>query len=77
MVFCCGCGFRTSGDVYDLLGHVRGKHYVEVRLGNCHYAHCNEDGCLRQNGHGRRLNSFESLQDHLIERHGIDIWEED
>lgn len=77
MVLCCGCGYRTSGDVDDLLGHVRGMHDVEVRLGNVHYAHCNEYQCCRQNGHGRRLNSFESLQHHLDHSHYVDIWEED
>ena len=76
MVFTCSCGFQTCGDIFDLLGHIRGHHDVDVHCGKSHYAHCNEDNCLRTNGHGRRLNSFYVLQAHLEETHQINIDEE-
>ena len=75
MVYTCElCDFHTTGSIGDLLAHIRGFHNVNVNPGNIHYAHCNE--CERQNGHGRRLNSFKALQMHLEADHGIDILEE-
>jgi hypothetical protein len=75
MGYWCGCGYATNGTLEDLLGHVRGCHDVCVRLGHIHFAHCNEDGCLRTNGHGRRLSSFEALQNHLNDEHCVEIGE--
>ena len=77
MGFSCSCGFYTNGDIDDdLLGHIRGHHDVEVRTGYSHFAHCNEDTCLRTNGHGRRINSFRELQIHLERCHWIEIYED-
>jgi hypothetical protein len=76
MGYWCECGYRTCGTLEDLLGHVRGHHDVCVNLGQSHFAYCNEDGCLRTNGHGRRLSSFEYLRDHLEDRHCVEIGED-
>ena len=70
---CLTCGFHTNGDLDDFLGHIRGAHDIDVKAGNIHYAHCNESNCERSNGHGRRINSFRSLQAHLERDHNIDI----
>ena len=56
-----------------MLAHIRGQHDVEIRLGNCHFAHCNE--CERSNGHGRRLPSEYKLLQHLEDVHCIEITE--
>jgi len=76
MGFQCDCGFYTRGDLKDILAHIRGSHDIDVRLGHSHFAHCNADCCLRNNGHGRRINSYESLLYHLKECHWIEIAEE-
>ena len=76
MGYYCDCGYHTNGDLDDMLAHVRGHHSIDVRLGYSHFAHCNEDQCLRNNGHGRRLNSYESLVYHLEDTHCIFIYED-
>jgi hypothetical protein len=82
MCFRCECGYhtRTSGKrtlVY-LLQHVRDSHDVCVCVshGHYHFAHCNEDDCLRDNGHGRSFNSFEALHNHLHDKHRVEISED-
>ena len=68
----CDCGWGSAkggGDIDSFISHVRGKHGVDVRLGNIHWAHCND--CTKSNGHGRRLSSVYSLIDHLEEMHGV------
>ena len=70
---CVTCGFHTSGDIEDLLGHIRGHHDIEIRTGLSHFAHCNEPSCERSNGDGRRINSFVGLQNHLWRDHNIEI----
>jgi hypothetical protein len=69
----CGCGWGSTAGGYmeNLLAHVRGTHMVDVRLGNAHYAHCNE--CEKSNGHDRRLWSEEALISHLEQQHGLYI----
>ena len=75
MVYSClNCTYYTHGDIGDLLNHISGKHCVEVKAGNIHFAHCNS--CPRTNGHGRRLSSFEIVRDHLWNQHGIEISED-
>ena len=39
---CVTCGFHTSGDIEDLLSHIRGHHDIEIRTGLSYFAHCNE-----------------------------------
>ena len=71
----CECGWGKSkggGELSDFLGHVRGFHKIQVCLGSSHYAHCNDDSCCRQNGHGRRIHSFELLVEHLSDRHCLE-----
>ena len=73
MYGCVECDWRTRGDLDDLLGHVRGQHCLDMRLGGVHFGYCNEDRCLRKNGHGRRMNGWEGLISHLKCAHGIEI----
>eukprot|EP00798_Chlamydomonas_sp_ICE-L_P028773 gene28773-31956_t len=71
----CGFGSRKGATEQSILEHVRGKHDLDVRLGNCHFAHCNEVTCTRSNGHGRRLGSWYALFQHLENRHYVCITE--
>ena len=73
MVWTCDCGFRTRGRLEDILAHVRGHHDIDIRTGLSHFAHCNEFNCCRANGHGRRMNSEDSLIKHLEDSHGISL----
>jgi hypothetical protein len=69
----CHCGFGSATGAYavDIINHVRGCHYIDVRTGQCHFAHCND--CPRQNGHGKRLEDMDQVIEHLSDRHGIEI----
>mmetsp|Transcript_137804 Transcript_137804/g.274793 ORF Transcript_137804/g.274793 Transcript_137804/m.274793 type:complete len:84 (-) Transcript_137804:156-407(-) len=51
MPYKCKCGWTSRGGVEDLLGHLRGKHHVDVNLSSSHkwipagdglpyFAHC-------------------------------------
>lgn len=73
----CGCGFGSTygARAEDIINHVRGKHDVDVKTGHSHFAHCNEDYCLRTNGHGRRLHDMRMVIRHLSDRHYIEIEE--
>ena len=71
----CSFGSSTGARAEDIINHVRGCHYIDIRSGNFHFAHCNEDSCLRQNGHGKRLHDIDHVISHLSDEHYIDIEE--
>ena len=76
---CKECNTMRLFEIGNIINHVRDKHGVEVKPGNCtvptapHYAYCNEYKCQRANGHGRRLVSDDHIIQHLRENHGIII----
>ena len=71
----CSFGSATGARAEDIINHIRGCHDVDVRTGYSHFAHCNEDCCLRTNGHGRRLHDMDKVIEHLLDKHGIEIEE--
>ena len=76
---CKECNTMRLFEIGNIINHVRDKHGVEVKPGNCmypmspHYAYCNEYKCERKNGHGRRLGSDDQIIQHLRKEHGIII----
>ena len=59
----CECGWGKAGrsNVDSFVDHVRGRHSIDVKIGNIHFAHCND--CPRRNDH--------SLVSHLLTCHGL------
>mmetsp|Transcript_39299 Transcript_39299/g.111346 ORF Transcript_39299/g.111346 Transcript_39299/m.111346 type:complete len:81 (+) Transcript_39299:86-328(+) len=77
MPYKCQCGWSSRGGVEDMLGHLRGKHFVEANQRSSHKWLPPKDGCKSYFGHcvkcDRYFDCCSALLGHMSESHAVDV----